>query len=90
MSKMQVTLREIRRWQVKELKESISVNASETFNLNTESKIKKSMKILKKSWKYSSAKNGTVKKVHSLIDKVYHPTNLKLAWERVKANKGKK
>lgn len=32
--------------------------------------------------------NGTVKKVHSLIDKVYHPTNLKLAWEKVKANKG--
>jgi RNA-directed DNA polymerase len=32
--------------------------------------------------------NGTVKKVHSLIDKVYHPTNLKLAWEAVKANKG--
>ncbi|MDK2910975.1 MAG: hypothetical protein PWR20_2543 [Bacteroidales bacterium] len=33
--------------------------------------------------------NGPVKKVHSLIDKVYNPTNLKLAWERVKANKGK-
>jgi RNA-directed DNA polymerase len=32
--------------------------------------------------------NGTVKKVHSLIDKVYHPTNLKLAWEAVRANKG--
>lgn len=32
--------------------------------------------------------NGTVKKVHSLIDKVYHQTNLKLAWEAVKANKG--
>ncbi len=28
------------------------------------------------------------KKVHSLIDKVYHPSNLVLAWERVKANKG--
>ena len=27
-------------------------------------------------------------KVHSLIDKVYHLTNLKLAWERVKENKG--
>jgi len=25
--------------------------------------------------------NGTVKKVHSLIDKVYHPTNLNMAWE---------
>ena len=25
---------------------------------------------------------STVKKVHSLIDKVYHPTNLKLAWEK--------
>ncbi|MHB1420734.1 MAG: reverse transcriptase domain-containing protein [Bacillota bacterium] len=32
--------------------------------------------------------NGTVKKVHSLIDKVYHPTNLRMAWETVKANKG--
>jgi group II intron reverse transcriptase/maturase len=32
--------------------------------------------------------NGTVKKVHSLIDKVYHPTNLRMAWEIVKANKG--
>ena len=32
--------------------------------------------------------NGTVKKVHSLIDKVYHPVNLKLAWEMVRANKG--
>lgn len=25
-------------------------------------------------------------KVHSLIDKVYHPTNLQRAWERVKEN----
>ncbi|WP_003543452.1 hypothetical protein [Desulfotomaculum nigrificans] len=32
--------------------------------------------------------DGTVKKVHSLIDKVYHPTNLKMAWEMVKANRG--
>jgi group II intron reverse transcriptase/maturase len=32
--------------------------------------------------------NGTVKKFHSLIDKVYHPTNLKMAWEVVKANRG--
>jgi len=31
---------------------------------------------------------GTVRKVHSLIDKVYHKTNLELAWESVKANKG--
>lgn len=31
---------------------------------------------------------GTVKKVHSLIDKVYHPTNLKRAWESVRENKG--
>lgn len=31
---------------------------------------------------------GTVRKVHSLIDKVYHPTNLELAWELVKANGG--
>jgi len=30
----------------------------------------------------------TVKKVHSLIDKVYHPTNLKLAWKKVKSNRG--
>ncbi len=27
-------------------------------------------------------------KVHSLIDKVYHPTNLMLAWDKVKANRG--
>ncbi len=27
-------------------------------------------------------------KVHSLIDKVYHPTNLKMAWKQVKRNKG--
>ena len=31
---------------------------------------------------------STVKKVHSLIDKVYHPTNLKLAWKKVKLNRG--
>lgn len=31
---------------------------------------------------------GTVRKFHSLIDKVYHPTNLKMAWEAVKANRG--
>jgi len=31
---------------------------------------------------------STVKKVHSLIDKVYHPTNLKLAWKKVKSNRG--
>ncbi len=31
---------------------------------------------------------STVKKVHSLIDKVYHPTNLKLAWRKVKSNRG--
>jgi len=28
------------------------------------------------------------KKVHSLIDKVYQPKNLKIAWERVEANQG--
>jgi len=28
------------------------------------------------------------KKVHSLVDKVYQRTNLKIAWERVKANRG--
>jgi hypothetical protein len=27
-------------------------------------------------------------KVHSLIDKVYHPTNLELAWKRVRENRG--
>jgi len=32
--------------------------------------------------------NGTVRKVHSLIDKVYQPTNLRMAWEMVKANRG--
>ncbi|MDJ0306416.1 hypothetical protein [Dehalobacter sp.] len=32
--------------------------------------------------------DGTVKKVHSLIDKVYQPTNLRMAWDMVKANKG--
>lgn len=29
-----------------------------------------------------------VRLYNSLIDKVYHPSNLKLAWEAVKANKG--
>jgi retron-type reverse transcriptase len=28
------------------------------------------------------------KKVHSLIDKVYQRKNLKMAWEKVKANRG--
>jgi group II intron reverse transcriptase/maturase len=27
-------------------------------------------------------------KVHSLVDKIYHPRNLQVAWERVRANKG--
>lgn len=31
---------------------------------------------------------GTERKVHSLIDKVYHRTNLEMAWESVKANGG--
>jgi RNA-directed DNA polymerase len=31
---------------------------------------------------------GTERKVHSLIDKVYHKTNLEMAWEMVKANRG--
>jgi group II intron reverse transcriptase/maturase len=31
---------------------------------------------------------GTTRKIHSLIDKVYHPTNLLKAWEKVKGNKG--
>lgn len=29
-----------------------------------------------------------MKKIHSLIDKVYHPTNLNMAWEKVRSNKG--
>src|SRR5213592_3902803 len=29
-----------------------------------------------------------VKKVHSLIDKVYKRKNLEMAWEKVKANRG--
>jgi len=32
--------------------------------------------------------DGTERKVHSLIDKVYHKTNLELAWSQVKANGG--
>lgn len=32
--------------------------------------------------------DGTVKKVHSLIDKVYQVKNLRMAWDMVKANKG--
>jgi hypothetical protein len=31
---------------------------------------------------------GKKLKVHSLIDKVYHPTNLEMAWKKVKANGG--
>lgn len=31
---------------------------------------------------------GTGRKVHSLIDKVYHRTNLEMAWEMVRANGG--
>jgi RNA-directed DNA polymerase len=31
---------------------------------------------------------GTGKKIHSLIDKVYHPMNLEMAWGAVKANGG--
>jgi RNA-directed DNA polymerase len=31
---------------------------------------------------------GAKKKVHSLIDKVFKPENLKMAWDRVRANKG--
>src|SRR5260370_41243285 len=30
-----------------------------------------------------------VKKVHSLIDKVYKRKNLEMAWEKVKANRGR-
>lgn len=32
--------------------------------------------------------DGTDKKIHSLIDKVYHRTNLELAWKLVKQNGG--
>src|SRR4051812_49553979 len=28
------------------------------------------------------------RKVHSLVDKVYQPKNLEMAWEKVKANRG--
>jgi RNA-directed DNA polymerase len=31
---------------------------------------------------------GQTQKVHSLVDKVYSRKNLKLAWERVRANRG--
>ena len=31
---------------------------------------------------------GTTRKIHSLIDKIYHPTNLFKAWESVRENKG--
>src|SRR5271170_175301 len=31
---------------------------------------------------------GQKQKVHSLVDKVYSRENLKLAWERVRANRG--
>ena len=31
---------------------------------------------------------GQKQKVHSLVDKVYSRKNLKLAWERVRANRG--
>ena len=31
---------------------------------------------------------GLKQKVHSLVDKVYSRKNLKLAWERVRANRG--
>src|SRR5271166_3618069 len=32
--------------------------------------------------------DGQKQKVHSLVDKVYSRENLKLAWERVRANRG--
>lgn len=32
--------------------------------------------------------DGTERKVHSLIDKVYHPTNLGMVWESVRVNGG--
>ena len=27
-------------------------------------------------------------KVHSLVDKIYYPDNLRLAWEKMRANRG--
>jgi len=35
-----------------------------------------------------NGENMELKKVHSLIDKVYHTTNLEMAWKQVRSNKG--
>ena len=37
---------------------------------------------------HSLVLEGRKQKVHSLVDKVYSRKNLKLAWERVRANRG--
>lgn len=49
--------------------------------------MRKTLNLYTEDTKTMQAKS-TVKKVHSLIDKVYHPTNLKLAWKKVKSNRG--
>lgn len=36
----------------------------------------------------SERRQGTKKKIHSLIDKVFSRKNLELAWEKVKKNRG--
>ena len=49
--------------------------------------MRKTLNLYTEDTKTMQAKS-TVKKVHSLVDKVYHLTNLKLAWEKVKSNRG--
>lgn len=49
--------------------------------------MRKTLNLYTEDTKTMQAKS-TVRKVHSLVDKVYHPTNLKLAWEKVKSNRG--
>jgi len=49
--------------------------------------MRKTLNLYTEDTKTMQAKS-TVKKVHSLVDKVYHPTNLKLAWKKVKSNRG--
>lgn len=49
--------------------------------------MRKTLNLYTEDTKTMQAKS-TVKKVHSLIDKVYHPTNLKLAWKKIKSNRG--
>ena len=49
--------------------------------------MRKTLNLYTEDTKTMQAKS-TVRKVHSLVDKVYHLTNLKLAWEKVKSNRG--